>query len=125
MARIESSQDITQWTRLHVSQVEEHQGWRPNILKDEEAANLLKDSAPFTYLLRHGEKKNEYILSFVQEDRAIKHKSFVLEFDRKGWFYRNGQAENYPTEVFSDDIEKLIPLMMYCDPSSSTRIKGI
>ena len=59
-------------------------------ISENESEKLLIGKSPFTYLLRSGEKERPYFISFVREDGSIKHQFFALEFDRKGWLYRNG-----------------------------------
>jgi hypothetical protein len=106
---------MVEWIQRNQEQITAHPAWRP--ISEHESEKLLQDKSPFTYLLRFGEKEHSYFISFTKEDGSIKHQFFVLELDRKGWYYRNGSTLNCPAEVVSTDINELIPLMMHCDLS--------
>jgi hypothetical protein len=73
------------------------------------AEALLNGRDTFSYVLRRGEEENEYYISFVNGDGGVKHQRFILEYDRKGWWYKNG-TEHEPTEA----VDELIPCMMHC-----------
>lgn len=122
MTKINSSipgnTSITEWMERNQRQIETHPAWYKNI-SEVESENLLKDKAPFTYLLRSGkEQPYSYFISFVKEDFSIKHQFFVLELVKKGWQYRNG-ATSSPQENVND----LIPMMMHCDRNSCIPLK--
>jgi hypothetical protein len=102
-------------------QIEIHCAWHSGI-SEKESEKLLIGKSPFTYLLRSGEKECPYFISFVREDGSIKHQFFALEFDRKGWLYRNG-ATGGPQEITSKDLDQLIPMMMHCDSFAGTPLK--
>lgn len=114
---------VTEWIQRNQEQVKTHSAWHPNI-SENDSEILLKDKSPFTYILRFEEKANTYFISFVKEDRSIKHQFFTLEFDRKGWYYLNGATDNSPTEIVSEDMNELIPLMMHCDVNSCIPYKS-
>jgi len=114
---IVTASTIIEWIQRNQEQIETHPAWYHHI-SENEAEALLRDRSPLTYLLCSGEKEHSYFISFVKEDGSIKHQSFVLELDKRGWYYRNGSTSKYPAGVISKDLEELIPLMMHCDPSS-------
>lgn len=113
---------IVEWVQRNHEQIKTHLAWHSNI-SENESEKLLRDNRPFTYLLRPGEKEHFYFISFVKEDGSIKHQFFALEFDRKGWFYRNGGTGS-PQEIVSKDLHQLIPMMMHCDLLSCTPLKS-
>lgn len=108
-----SQVDICVWVRTNKDQIEGHRAWKGNV-NAEQAEALLEGRDSFTYLLRKGEGENAYLITFVKEDASIKHQGFTLEFDRKGWYYKNGSYCNSPTEIVSESLEELIPQMMHC-----------
>ncbi len=91
-------------------QMTTHDAWYGDISASE-AEQLLKDKPCLTYLLRQGENKYSFFISFIQQDGSIKHQVFFLELDHIGWLYRNFCGEHCSKENF--DI--LIPLMMHCE----------
>ena len=103
-----------QWVQKNQEEIKAHPAWHEHISENESEA-LLKGKTPFTYLLRTGGKEHSYFISFIKEDFSIKHQFFVLEIDKKGWCYRNGTTVNHPTEIVSQDLNELIPLMMHCE----------
>ena len=84
-----------EWIQKNQKQIESHPAWYDLISEDESEA-LLKNKNPFTYLLRAGEKQYSYFISFVRENGAIKHQPFILELNKRGWYYRNGSTLNSP-----------------------------
>ncbi len=112
---------VVEWVQRNQEQIKTHPAWHSD-MSENESEKLLRDKSPFTYLLRPGEKEHLYFISFVKEDSSIKHQFFVLELDRKGWYYRNGATSKYPAEIISKDLNELIPLMMHCDPDSCIRL---
>ena len=104
------------WIQKNEEQIKTHEAWHAN-LPEAFFEEFLKNQPPLTYLLRSGPKEQSYFISFVQQDGTIKHKSFVLEFDHKGWYYRNG-VTNGLKEVTMEDLQELIPIMMHCEPSA-------
>ncbi|MBI3211724.1 MAG: hypothetical protein HYZ47_03455 [Simkania negevensis] len=121
MTRINSAlteRAILEWAQRNQEQIQTHPAWHSNI-SEAESEKLLRDKNAFTYLLRSGEKEHFYFISFVKEGGSIKHQFFALEFDRKGWYYRNG-GQGSLQEAISQDISKLISMMMHCDLRSCT-----
>lgn len=100
---------LFQWTHEIQKQITSHAAWKGTI-DQVEAEDLLKNSNPFTYLLRSDKKENSYFISYVGEDRTIRHQFFILDPDHEKWRYQNGCANS------CHDLNKLIPLMMHCDP---------
>lgn len=107
-----------EWVQKNHEQIITHPAWHSDI-SENDSEKLLRGNNPFTYLLRSGEKEHFYFISFVKEDGSIKHQFFALEFDRRGWFYRNGGTGS-PQEIVSKDLDRLIPMMMHCDLVSCT-----
>lgn len=112
-----TSNVFTEWVQRNQEQIKTHPAWH-NDISENTSEKLLEDQIPFTYLLRSGGKEHAYLISFMKEDRAIKHQAFVLELDRRGWYYRNGSGTCCPTEIVSKDLHELIPLMMHCDSTA-------
>lgn len=111
----------TDWIQRNRDEVKKHPAWHEDI-SEEEATKLLENQPLFTYILRPGEKERAYFISFVQEDLSVKHQFFVLEIDRRGWRYLNGTTNNCPSEIVSQNLHELIPLMMHCDPKTCISI---
>lgn len=109
-----SQVDICGWIRSNQEQIEGHSAWCKSI-DAKEAEVLLQGRDSLTYLLRKGEEEKAYFITFVKEDGSIKHQRFTLEFDRKGWYYKNGGIPNSPTEIVDETLEGLIPQMMHCN----------
>ncbi|MBI3211645.1 MAG: hypothetical protein HYZ47_03045 [Simkania negevensis] len=83
-----------------------------------QAEFLLIEKSRFTYLLRKGDKENEYIITFVKEDLNIYHQLFTLEQDSKGWYYKNGCVTGLET------LEEIIPRMMHCNLKECIVLNG-
>lgn len=70
---------------------------------------ILRDRAPYTYLLRQGEELHHYYCSFVREDGRFHHQPFIVEASRQAWFYLNFTHHN------SETLEGLIPKILHCE----------
>jgi len=106
--------EMNSWTKANQEQIEKHPAWRGS-LSAMQTESLLERRDVFTYLLRGGEEKNAYYISFVKRDGMIKHQRFTLEYDRKGWYYKNGMnTSGTPTEMIAETLPELIPQMMHC-----------
>ena len=106
--------DVCSWIKTNQEQVQSHPAWHGNI-DVERAETLLQGNSPFAYLLRKGAEENAYFITFIKEDQSIKHQRFTLEYDHKGWFYKNGATGSGVTKIIAPVIEELIPQMMHCD----------
>ncbi|MBI3258986.1 MAG: hypothetical protein HYZ54_05890 [Ignavibacteriae bacterium] len=117
MSRISSytnQVDSHYWMKANQQLIQKHPAWHEDA-DAWHAEALLDGKDPFTYLLRKGDKEYAYFITFVKEDRNIKHQSFTLEHDRGGWYYKNGTAYG-PAEIIGKTLEELIPQMLHCEP---------
>ena len=90
-----------------------HVAWHGD-LSGIECENFLRGSVPGSYLLREGEKKGQYYLSFVIGDSfSFKHQPFMITYDNSHavWGYQNG-AHRWAT-----NLEGLIPMVLHCGPN--------
>lgn len=110
--------EVIEWVQKSDEQIKTHPAWHADV-SEAESETFLKNNGPFTYLLRAGDKEHFYFISFVKEDRSIKHQFFTLEFNRQGWLYRNG-GTGTPEEIVSKELDLLIPMMMHCDLEACT-----
>jgi hypothetical protein len=99
------------WIRINQESIQDHPAWQESI-DVMSAETLLEGAGSFTYLLRKGAEEYLHFITFVKEDLTIKHQWFTLEFDPRGWFYRNGGTG--PTQIVAETLEDLIPQMMRC-----------
>jgi hypothetical protein len=113
-----------QWIRQNQDRIQDHAAWH-GYLSEEEAEDLLKNKKPFTYLFRRNARPISYFISFVQADHSIKHMFFVLEMDRKIWLYESDPESESTEKIMSPDLDELIPMLMQCDPSSSTPLVAV
>ena len=78
-----------------------------------EAEDLLRGNAAYTYLLRTGEKPQNYYISFVEPSGLIKHQPIEIRYFADAWFSRNYLVGGpYKHET----IEQIIHKMMHCAP---------
>ncbi len=86
-----------------------HPAWHEHLLGVQCEA-LLKGKPTFSYVLRSGEARLHYYLSFVVEAPFIyKHQPFTVAFrdSMGGWGYRNGHVN------WASKLEDLIPLIIH------------
>jgi|GEM_PF-1066040 hypothetical protein len=86
-----------------------HPAWHGRLL-GVECEDRLKGRPAFSYLLRAGEAKFHYYLSYVVEAPFIyKHQPFTIAFQDaiKGWGYRNGHQHWAP------NLAEIIPMIIH------------
>ncbi len=105
-------------TSLINQEISSHPAWRADI-RGLHAEILLREKAPYTYLLRQGESSTEnetdYYVSFVDKDSSIVHRPFIITITGEGWFYANG-GQGGP--FINKGIDHVLHLMMHCDRDS-------
>ena len=88
-----------------------HSAWHGD-LSGIECEDLLRGSVPGSYLLREGERKGQYYLSFVIGDSfSFKHQPFVITCDNSHtvWGYQNGAHR------WASNLEELVPMVLHCE----------
>lgn len=93
--------------QLLADEVKAHPAWRDDISLCEAAA-LLKNYAPFTYVLSPGMDQNHFFLSFVDSDLVVKHRNIRILIYQKDWRLKNGASTSY------ESIVPLIPSCLRC-----------
>jgi hypothetical protein len=86
-----------------------HPAWHGSLL-GVESEDLLRGKPAFSYILRPGEARFHYYLSFVVEAPFIyKHQPFMVAFQDLvgGWGHRNGYLH------WASKLEDLIPLIIH------------
>ncbi|MGH2611650.1 MAG: hypothetical protein ACRDFB_01210, partial [Rhabdochlamydiaceae bacterium] len=69
--------------------IKSHPAWKEgiNLIRCEA---LLQDCLPFTYILCEGDSAYQFFLSYMNENRKVKHVPFKIELTIRKWLYRNG-----------------------------------
>ena len=106
------------WIKKNQGEIQSHPAWHEKISEEGSEAQL-QGKAPFTYLLRSGNEEHAYFITYVKMDLSIFHQRFVIELDRKTWYYRN-----YITDGPAENLEELIPMMMHCDAMACTPLRN-
>jgi hypothetical protein len=88
-----------------------HPAWHGKITGLESEA-LLKFRHPYSYLLREGEKRSHYYVSFVAADQSTRHQPFAIIYTKAGWYCRQG-TEYGP--FITQTVDDLIPRIMHCN----------
>lgn len=66
---------------------------------------------PFLYILRAGEEEQDYYVTFVLPNFAIKHQPFTLCDTEEGWSFVNGGCGGPFQNAIIDDV---LHLIMHC-----------
>ena len=94
-----------------------HPSWMGH-LSGLDADKLLRGQKPFTYILREGESRSAYYVTFVQSDKTVRHTPFVLTQAQDGWYYENGGAGGPFNEQVT--IDEVIPSIIHCEEGACT-----
>lgn len=85
-----------------------HPAWHGN-LSGMDCEQILREYFPRSYLLRAGEEKFHYYLSFVDQSRLnFKHQPFMIDCVHREWIYRNGNIHH------SENLEDIITAILHC-----------
>lgn len=100
------------WKEESHFEIQKHPAWHEGITFEQ--AQIFLDGKPaFSYLLRMGQKVNEYRLSYLEKDGNMTDKSFRVVDQGVGegrfWFHQNYCAEYQKT------LNALILKMMHCE----------
>jgi len=94
--------------KLHlVKEIKNHPSWKGDVSLCEAAA-LLRDHSPFTYVLSSGMDHNHFFLSYVDFNHVVKHKNVRIILDKGQWMVKNGTGVSY------DEVATLIPNCLHC-----------
>jgi len=91
--------------------LENHPAWQGQIGIDQ-ASELLKNTAPFSYILCPY-KLHTYVLSYMRQDEmVVTHAIFHKDEEQRKWTYRNAIDHSCST------LDELVSKVMHCDPSA-------
>ncbi len=96
----------TQTAHFNINEALNKHGWKGQ-MSLEEAEKLLSGKPAYTYLIRFGEQKDRFTLTFVHPNGSVKNDTFVLVDWVNGIFANGGYCHRGPLEI-------LIPLKMNC-----------
>jgi hypothetical protein len=101
---------IQEWMEERELEIFSHLSWHGDI-SGIECEDFLRGLPPGSYLLREGERRFQYYLSFVIGNSfTFKHQPFLITLDHSQivWGYRNGIYN------WASTLEELLPLAMHC-----------
>lgn len=101
------SPQLQAWVKEKQVEIHQHPAWH-GALTQQEAESLLKNQAPYTYLLRSTADPKQFYLSFIQPDLTSDHRFFVMQNETLGWFYQNANPHE------AGLLQDLIPEIMHC-----------
>lgn len=94
-----------------IQEIENHQSWHGHISGLEAEKLLRGKNTPHLYILRSGEHKGDYYVTFTTSDLTIKHQPFVITITHEGWHFQNaGNCGPLTTACFDD----VLHLIMHC-----------
>jgi len=91
--------------------IEAHPAWYGRISGLAGDKMLRNRNIPFLYLLRAGENEEDYYLSFLLPNLAIRHHPFKIIITKEGWCFDDGVSRG-PYTIPS--IANVLHLMMEC-----------
>lgn len=94
-----------------VSDIEQHAAWLGQISGLKAEKMLRKETRPYLFVLRAGEHKGDYYVTYILEDGSISHRPFTVTETVNGWYYENTGAGGPYKEATIDDV---IHLIMHC-----------
>lgn len=106
------------WSIQALIEIRQLPEWH-GMLSETEAERQLNQQLPNTYLLRGTDQHDKFYLSFVQVDLKISHQYFMMDSEKKEWFYKNGD----PHHISS--LQALIPQIMHCSSHECIPLKKV
>jgi hypothetical protein len=91
-------------------EIENHPAWIGNVpgLK---ADKMLRGKKAYQFVLRAGEERDYYYVTFAQEDGSVRHIPFTLWTSAEGWHYENNSNGGPFKHASIDDV---LHLIMHC-----------
>ena len=102
---MDTVQDLHDAIQEKRDEIVEHPAWHVDLIGPE-AEVLLKDQPSGTYLLRQGEKADNYYLSFNDNGKLV-HLPVKIDYPTKQWFYLNCLFH------YGDSLKGFIPEIMH------------
>ncbi|MEI6242135.1 MAG: hypothetical protein WCP39_01875 [Chlamydiota bacterium] len=103
---------LQDYTKVSIfEEIETHPSWH-GLMSGLHAEKILRDrKIPYLYLLRAGELKNDYYVTFILPDFSIKHQPFIITDSFEGWYYENAGGGG---PYIEESIEDVLHLIMHC-----------
>jgi hypothetical protein len=105
MNTMQQATQLNPWVQEKINEITTHCAWHGD-LTGIEAEALLRLKPSFTYLLRQGEKRDHFYLSFVKGEE-FNHLPFTIDYSSLQWFYRN----SFPH--FAKTLDIFVPEIMH------------
>lgn len=111
-------------TLLHSihQEIQNHPAWYGSISGLVADKMLRGRKTPHLYVLRAGENKTDYYLSFILPDLTIRHQPFIITVTAEGWYYENGGTGGPYTQ---ESIEDVVHLIMHCEKENCVPLKKL
>lgn len=101
---------------LHMSpEIDQHPAWMGNVAALNVEKLLKQYSIPYLYILRAGETKSDYYVSYIDphvQHNPIVHRPFQITMTPQGWSYENSGAGGPYKNCTIDDV---IFSIMHCE----------
>lgn len=113
------------------NEVRQHKAYRPEINSETEAFLALNGLPPFTYMIRKGENRFRYFVSFVTDEHVVISEGFWIIEEKQIYQYRNWGVQRTETDhnlecddpyflkYFSDLNDIIFLAAMKCDKSKT------
>lgn len=95
-----------------IQDIEMHSAWLGHIGGLAAEKMLRNRNIPYLYVLRAGEHKMQYYVTFIHEDLTIRHQPFVITMMPEGWHVEQGGAYGPFKHATIDDV---IARIMHCE----------
>ncbi len=105
MQHMTQEKGLTPWVQEKMNELMTHPAWHGEV-SGLEAEGLLRRQKSFTYLLRQGEKIDQFYLSYIKGTDLL-HLPFTIDYSSMQWFYRN----DWPH--FATHLATFIPEIMH------------
>lgn len=99
------TRELAPWFQEKIEELMAHPAWHGEV-SGIEAEALLRNHPSYTYLLRQGEKHDQFYLSYSKGTDLL-HLPFTIDYPSQQWLYRN----SFPH--FVDDLKVFIPEIMH------------
>lgn len=95
-------------------EIQNHPAWLGRVSGLKADKMLRGQKRGFLYILREGEQKGNYYISYTLPNLTIKHQPFNLNFTSEGWSYENSNSAGLYAGATIDEV---LHLIMNCEKS--------
>jgi hypothetical protein len=113
MSIVKTEERASGFIQDKMNEIMNHIAWYGN-LSGTEAEVILRNKSDMTYVLRQGERADQFYVTYVKDETEFTHLPFTVRSDVRKWFRQNWRPH------FAETLKEFIPEIMHVDEAGCT-----